>query len=108
LAGNSSGILVTGGAGFIGSHVAHACVEAGHPVVVLDNLSTGSRSRVPPEAEFVEGLTVGRISLLWRRLGPEWERQKQCQQKSAIADFHSHSVHPSLTGHRAETEFSDD
>jgi UDP-glucose 4-epimerase len=49
------GILVTGGAGFIGSHVARACVQAGHPVVVLDNLSTGSRSRVPSGAELVEG-----------------------------------------------------
>jgi UDP-glucose 4-epimerase len=49
------GILVTGGAGFIGSHIARAYVEAGRPVVVLDNLSTGSRSRVPDGAELVEG-----------------------------------------------------
>ncbi len=49
------GILVTGGAGFIGSHVARAYVEAGRPVVVLDNLSTGSRERVPGGAELVEG-----------------------------------------------------
>ena len=34
-------ILVTGGAGFIASHVADAYVEAGHDVVILDNLSTG-------------------------------------------------------------------
>ena len=52
---SAAGILVTGGAGFIGSHVARAYVEAGHPVVVLDNLSTGSRERVPEGAELVEG-----------------------------------------------------
>jgi UDP-glucose 4-epimerase len=34
-------ILVTGGAGYIGSHMVHALVEAGERVVVLDNLSTG-------------------------------------------------------------------
>jgi UDP-glucose 4-epimerase len=39
-------ILVTGGAGFIGSHVVDRCVGAGHDVVVVDNLSTGQRDRV--------------------------------------------------------------
>ena len=45
-------ILVTGGAGFIGSHVADALVAAGHEVAVLDNLSTGRREFVPPAAHF--------------------------------------------------------
>jgi UDP-glucose 4-epimerase len=45
-------ILVTGGAGFIGSHVAHNFVAAGHEVAVVDNLSTGKREYVPPSAEF--------------------------------------------------------
>jgi len=45
-------ILITGGAGFIGSHVADALLEAGHRVVIIDNLSTGVRANVPPEAEF--------------------------------------------------------
>lgn len=45
-------ILVTGGAGFIGSHVAEALVAQGHEVAVVDNLSTGRREFVPPEAEF--------------------------------------------------------
>ena len=40
-------VLVTGGAGFIGSHVAGAYLRDGHRVVVVDNLSTGSRERVP-------------------------------------------------------------
>jgi UDP-glucose 4-epimerase len=47
--------LVTGGAGFIGSHVAEECVKLGHRVVVLDDLSGGFRDNVPDGAEFVEG-----------------------------------------------------
>ena len=47
-------ILVTGGAGFIGSQVAQAFVQAGHQVTVLDNLSSGKRENLPPQAEFVE------------------------------------------------------
>lgn len=45
-------ILVTGGAGFIASHVADAYVEAGHEVVILDNLSTGHRENLNPAARF--------------------------------------------------------
>ena len=40
-------VLVTGGAGFIGSHVVDALIEAGHEAAVLDDLSSGSRSNVP-------------------------------------------------------------
>jgi UDP-glucose 4-epimerase len=43
-------ILITGGAGFIGSHVVDAFIAAGHRVAVLDDLSTGKRARVHPEA----------------------------------------------------------
>lgn len=45
-------IIVTGGAGFIGSHVADAYVKAGHRVVVIDNLSQGSPANVPRKAKF--------------------------------------------------------
>jgi len=45
-------IVVTGGAGFIGSHVADACLAAGHEVVVLDDLSSGKRHQVPARATF--------------------------------------------------------
>lgn len=48
-------ILVTGGAGFIGSWVADAFIQEGHDVLVLDNLSSGIIDNVPKEAEFVEG-----------------------------------------------------
>jgi len=47
-------ILVTGGAGFIGSHVVDACVAAGHDVLVVDNLSTGKRENLNPKARFHE------------------------------------------------------
>jgi UDP-glucose 4-epimerase len=47
--------LVTGGAGFIGSHVARHCLAAGHEVVVLDDLSGGFRDQVPAAATFVQG-----------------------------------------------------
>ncbi len=48
-------ILVTGGAGYIGSHMVLALLDAGRDVVVLDNLSTGLRRAVPAAATFIEG-----------------------------------------------------
>src|SRR5215472_1441332 len=47
-------ILVTGGAGFIGSHVVDAYVQAGHEVVVVDDLSTGKRENLPPRVRFLQ------------------------------------------------------
>ena len=47
-------IMITGGAGFIGSHIADLLIEDGHTVVVVDNLSTGRRENLPPAAAFVE------------------------------------------------------
>jgi len=47
-------VLVTGGAGFIGSHVVDACVAAGHDVLVVDNLCTGKRENLNPKARFHE------------------------------------------------------
>ena len=45
-------ILVTGGAGFIGSHVVEAFLEKGYEVVILDDLSTGRESNIHPQAKF--------------------------------------------------------
>jgi UDP-glucose 4-epimerase len=46
-------ILLTGGAGFIGSNIADAYAEAGHEVIVIDNLSSGKKENVPAAARFV-------------------------------------------------------
>jgi UDP-glucose 4-epimerase len=48
-------VLVTGGAGYIGSHMVWRLIDAGEPVVVLDNLATGFQWAVAPEAVFVKG-----------------------------------------------------
>jgi UDP-glucose 4-epimerase len=72
-------ILVTGGAGFIGSHVVDAYVAAGHKVAVLDNLSTGREDNVNPAAH------LHRVDV--RDLG---------QVKSAIASFR-----PEVVNHHA-------
>ena len=48
-------VLVTGGAGFIGSHLADAILAAGHRVLVIDNESTGKRENVPNRATFIRG-----------------------------------------------------
>ncbi len=53
-------ILVTGGAGYIGSHMVHELVDAGEQVVVLDNLSTGFRFLIPASVPFVAGSTGDR------------------------------------------------
>ncbi|HEY2833416.1 MAG TPA: UDP-glucose 4-epimerase GalE [Sporichthyaceae bacterium] len=47
--------LVTGGAGYIGAHVVRALRDAGQPVAVLDDLSTGRRDRLPPDVPFLQG-----------------------------------------------------
>jgi len=48
-------ILIVGGAGYIGSHVAREFLDAGHGVTVYDNLSSGTRENLFPDEEFVEG-----------------------------------------------------
>lgn len=63
-------ILITGGAGYIGSHMVHAAIERGEDVVVLDDLSTGNRGLVAPEAKFVEG-NAGDQDLVRRLLRDE-------------------------------------
>ena len=61
----SSSTLVTGGAGFIGSHLVERLITLGHRVRVLDNLSQGQRAWVHPDAEFMEGDIVdGKICAL--------------------------------------------
>ena len=48
-------ILVTGGAGYIGSHTALELIKAGHDVVIVDSLVTGYKKAIPEKARFYEG-----------------------------------------------------
>ena len=57
-------VLVTGGAGYIGSHTVLALRDAGWPVAVIDDLSTGFRWAVPDDVPFYEG-DVGNQALVW-------------------------------------------
>jgi len=65
-------VLVTGGAGFIASHVADAYLAAGDDVWVVDNLSSGKRKNVPEGAEFVEmDIRDPEIRNLFREVRPD-------------------------------------
>ncbi|ARZ66773.1 UDP-glucose 4-epimerase GalE [Streptomyces sp. HU2014] len=63
--------LITGGAGYIGAHVARAMVAAGERVAVLDDLSTGVAGRLPGECELVRGSVLDRevLDSAFARLG---------------------------------------
>ncbi|MBR0848843.1 UDP-glucose 4-epimerase GalE [Bradyrhizobium diazoefficiens] len=56
-------IMITGGAGYVGSHLAHALNEAGERVVVLDNLSTGFRASIPGNVPLIAG-SIGDMALV--------------------------------------------
>lgn len=60
-------VLVTGGAGYIGSHAVLALQDSGYGVVVIDNLVTGFRSAIPDSVQFVEG-NIGDLSLVQKTI----------------------------------------
>ena len=61
-------VLITGGAGFIGSTLARRLVATGHEVVVIDNLSTGTKENVPPAAHLVFADLTDPADFLQRRM----------------------------------------
>lgn len=66
----SERVLVTGGAGFIGSHVADAYLKRGDRVWIVDDLSSGRRSNVPAEATFVQAsINDGAVAQLFEEVG---------------------------------------
>ena len=65
-------ILVTGGAGFIGSHIVDRLIDLGHSVVVIDNLSTGNKDFINPKAKFYEAdITDPKINKIFEKEKPE-------------------------------------
>src|SRR5690349_12867463 len=61
-------VLVTGGCGYIGSHMVHELADVGEPVVVLDNLTTGFREALPHGVPLYVG-DVGDVSLVSALIG---------------------------------------
>lgn len=66
-------ILITGGAGFIGSHIVDACLAAGHQPFVVDNLCSGSRANLPPSAPLheVDICDQARLTKVFDEVRPE-------------------------------------
>jgi UDP-glucose 4-epimerase len=80
-------VLVTGGAGFIGSHVAEAALAAGHEVSVLDDLSTGKREQVPDGARFfaVDVRDAGAVGAAFAEARPEVVSHQAAQVSVALS-----------------------
>ena len=65
-------ILITGGAGFIGSHLQDRLIKEGHRVVIVDNLSTGKKENLNPRAKFYKADICGsKISQIFKKEKPE-------------------------------------
>lgn len=66
-------IIITGGAGFIGSHITDAYIRAGHKIVIVDNLATGFRKNVNPRAKFykTDVRNFDKIEAIFKKERPE-------------------------------------
>jgi UDP-glucose 4-epimerase len=80
-------ILITGGAGFIGSHIAEQALASGHEVLVLDDLSTGRRENVPPKAELVvlDMRRAGDVRAVFDRFLPDAVAHQAAQASVAVS-----------------------
>ena len=64
-------VLVTGGAGFIGSHIVDTLVRDGNDVAIIDNLSTGKKEHINDKARFYEADITGDIDSIFEKEKPE-------------------------------------
>ncbi|MBI3291137.1 NAD-dependent epimerase/dehydratase family protein, partial [Candidatus Falkowbacteria bacterium] len=65
-------VLVTGGAGFIGSNLVDSLIDKGHEVLIVDNLSTGKKENLNPRAKFFElDITDKKLSEIFEKNKPE-------------------------------------
>ena len=90
--------IVTGGAGFVGSHVADALLAQGHEVTVIDDLSSGARERVPDGAELreLDIVEVERLSALADEIRPEaiFHLAAQASVVASVAVSYTHLTLP--------------
>jgi len=87
---NGRRALVTGGAGFIGSHLAGKLLEQGWEVVVLDNLSVGKREKVPEGCEFIQGdvLDRGLLKKICSEVEVVFHQAARVSVRSSMQDFY--------------------
>src|SRR5438045_351803 len=80
-------VLLTGGAGFIGSHVADALLAGGHEVLVVDDLSTGRRENVPARAAFRQGdiCDAAFLARVFDEFAPEIVNHQAAQTSVAVS-----------------------
>jgi UDP-glucose 4-epimerase len=96
----SNQIVVTGGAGFIGSHLTDALIESGASVTVIDNLSGGFRENINPKANFVE-MDIGseEVGKVFQDLHPETVYHLAAQMDVARSLREPlHDTHTNITG----------
>jgi len=82
--------LVTGGAGFIGSHLSEGLLKKGLKVVIVDNLSTGKRENVPADAEFIKGdiLDLDLIEKIIPEIDIIFHEAARVSVRSSVKDFY--------------------